>query len=304
MRAIRFHEYGDPAVLIVDEAVPEPHAGPGQVRISVRAAGVNPMDWKLRAGYFHEFMPAEFPAIPGGEASGIVDEVGEGVVDAAVGDEVFGLTGGRAGYAEFAVLTKRAAKPADWTWEQAAGAGIAVETATRVLDELGVNEGTTLLINGAAGGVGSAAAQIARARGARVIGTASEGNHDFLRGLGVEPVTYGEGLPERVAAIAPEGVDLVFDTVGKGSLQELVSVVGTPDKVITVAHPEAAELGVAYSGGGEASGAYGLGVVADLAKDGAYTVPVHETFSFDEAPEAHRVSEVGHLRGKLILTTG
>lgn len=301
MRAVRFHEYGDASVLTLEDGVPEPHAGPGQVRIAVRAAGVNPMDWKFRSGAFREFMPFELPLILGGEAAGVVDEVGDGVEGVALGDEVYGLTGGTGGYAESAVLSTWAPKPSAWSWPQAAGAGIAVETATRVLDELGVGEGTTLLVSGAAGGVGTAATQIARARGVRVIGTASEANHDLLRELGAEPLVYGDGLPERIAAIARDGVDLVFDTVGKGSLQELVSLVDGPSKVSTIAHPQAAELGVPSSGGGEPTGAYGLAVVADLAKVDAYTVPVHATFTLDQAAEAHRVSEAGHLGGKLIL---
>lgn len=303
MRAVRFHEYGDASALTLDDDVEAPHAGPGQVRIAVRAAGVNPMDWKFRAGYMREFMPVELPTTPGGEAAGVVDEIGVGVEGVTIGDELFGLTGISNGYAEHAVLFTWAPKPAAWSWAQAAGAGIAVETATRALDELGVADGNTLLINGAAGGVGTAAVQIARARGIHVIGTAGEGNHQLLRDLGALPVAYGEGLPERVAAIAPNGVDFVLDAVGKGSLQEFVSLVGLPAKVITIAHPDASELGVPYSAGAEPTGAYGLAVVAELANDKAYTVPVQATYTFEQAAEAHRISEAGHLGGKLVLTT-
>lgn len=304
MRAVRFHDYGDASVLTVDDDVEAPHAGPGQVRIAVRAAGVNPMDWKFRSGVMRDYLPLELPAIPGGEAAGVVDEIGEGVEGVAIGDEVFGLVGLHAGYAESAVLFSWAAKPAAWTWAQAAGAGAVVETATRALDEVGYADGDTLLVNGAAGGVGTATVQIARARGSRVIGTASEGNHQLLRDLGAEPVTYGKGLPERVAALVPEGVDVVLDAVGKGSLEELVALVESPTKVITVAHPDAGDLGVLYSTGEAPTGAYGLAVVAKLADDGAYTVPVHATFALYQAGEAHRISEAGHLSGKLILVTG
>lgn len=304
MRAVRYHEYGDPAVLTVEDDVPEPHAGPGQIRIATRAAGINPFDWKVRSGIYQSFMPVQFPANPGSEAAGVVDEVGEGVDSVVIGDEVFGLAGTGGGYGEYVVLTKWAKKPEALTWEQAAGAGVAVETATRVLDELGVGEGTTLLIDGAAGGVGTAAVQIAKARGAQVVGTASETNHALLRRLGAAPVTYGEGLPERVAAITPAPIDAVFDAVGKNSLEELITIAGSPDKVITIAHPEAAAYGVASSAGADAPGAYGLGVVANLATEGTFTVPVHATFAFKDAPEAHEVSEAGHLAGKLILVPG
>src|SRR4051812_27820573 len=223
MRAVIFNEYGGPEVLQVGD-VPEPHPGPGQVRIAVRAAGVNPIDWKMRSGAMREMMPLDFPALDGREASGVVDEVGDGASGVAAGDEVFGFAvGGAAG--EYAVLDDFARKPSGLSFEEAAGLPVAVETSVRVFTVLGgLSEGQTIVINGAAGGVGAVAVQLAVARGARVIGTASERNHDFLRSLGAEPTTYGEGLVERVRALAPDGIDLAFDTAGKGANPHLIEL--------------------------------------------------------------------------------
>ena len=237
MRAVLFNEYGGPDVLHVGE-VAEPHAGAGQVRVAVRAVGVNPIDWKVRSGAMAQFIRVEFPSVPGEEAAGVVDEVGDGVDDVAVGDEVFGLAVG-GGAAEYALLGHYAAKPAGLSWAEAAGLPAAAETAVRALDLLGVVADQTVLVNGAAGGVGSAAVQFARARGARVIGTASEANHEFLRTLGAEPTTYGEGMVDRVRQLAPDGVDRALDTAGRGALVNLIEITGSPDDVVTTADPSA-----------------------------------------------------------------
>lgn len=176
MRAVVFSEYGRPEVLHLAE-VEEPHAATGQIRVAVKAAGVNPIDWKLRSGTMAQMMPVELPSVPGSDVAGVVDEVGDGVSDAAVGDEVFGFAVG-GGAAEHAVLEHYAAKPAGLSWAEAAGLPVAVETAARSLDLLGVRRGQAILVNGAAGGVGTAAVQFARARGAFVIGTAGQDNHE------------------------------------------------------------------------------------------------------------------------------
>ena len=198
MKAIQFSRFGGPEVLELVE-LPDPHPGPGQIRVAVRAAAINPIDWKVRSG----MMGGELPQTTGREVAGVVDEVGDGVTDVTPGDRVFGFAADGAGAAELAVLADYAPIPPSLDFAEAAGLPVAVETAVRTLDLLGVGAGTTVLINGAAGGVGSAAAQIARSRDARVIGTASPGNHDYLRSLGAEPTTYGEGLVERVREIAP-----------------------------------------------------------------------------------------------------
>ncbi|MFA7324272.1 MAG: NADP-dependent oxidoreductase [Candidatus Nanopelagicales bacterium] len=299
MRAVIFDEYGDPQVLHAAE-MPEPHAGPGQVRIKVKAASVNPIDWKIRAGYLQQMMPLEFPSIPGRDASGVVDEIGEGVEDIEVGDAVFGMAATGAS-AEFAVLASWAAKPEAWSFEEAAGAALVVTTAVRCLDQLGAEAGTTVLVEGAAGGVGIAAVQLAVGRGLTVIGTASQGNHDFLRSLGAIPTTYGEGLKSRVAELAPQGVDFVIDTAGSGSLVDLVTLVSDPNDVISVADYNAAAVGArsaATAGDPFAS----LREAAALGAKGGFSIPVQATFELDDAAAAHELSQGGHVRGKVVVT--
>ncbi|MDH6268147.1 NADPH:quinone reductase-like Zn-dependent oxidoreductase [Rhizobium sp. SG_E_25_P2] len=194
---------------IVDIAAP--HAGAGQIRIAVRAAGVNPLDWKLRSGIYRDFMPIDLPSGVGAEAVGIVDEVGDGVSNVAVGNRVFGITVRRTAMAQHAVLTSWAHIPDGMSFEVAGGLAIVSETATRILDLVGSKAGETLVVVGASGGVGSAVVQVARQRGVKVIGAASEAKHDYLRKLGAVPTTYGHGLPARVRALAPQGVDAALD---------------------------------------------------------------------------------------------
>jgi NADPH:quinone reductase-like Zn-dependent oxidoreductase len=301
MFALAFDEYGDPSVLHMTE-LPEPHAGPGEVRIAVRTAGVNPVDWKVRAGYMQEVMPVVFPAIPGMDAAGVVDEVGEGVEGVGVGDEVFGSGSGVA--AEYAVLAHFAAKPASMSWAQAAALPAPAETAQRTLGLLGSPAaGQTLLIEGAAGGVGSTAAQFALADGVTVIGTASPGNHDRLRSLGVIPTTYGPGLVERVAELAPGGVDYVLDTAGKGSMPDLIAIAGDPAKVITIADFSAAQSGVRVTGAGMDPQRFdALPKAARLFEDGELAIAIDSQFPLAETAKAHERSEGGHVTGKIVLT--
>lgn len=299
MKAVRFAEYGGPEVLRLDD-VDEPHAAAGQVRVAVRAAGLNPIDWKIRKGAMAGGVPLSSPRTIGSDVAGVVDELGDGVVDVSVGDAIFGGTVGGA-TAEFAVLDHYAPKPSGLSWAEAAGYPVAVETALRVLKLLDLAEGQTLIVNGAAGGVGIAAVQFARERGVRVIGTASEANHEFLRQLGVEPTTYGEGLVERVRALAPDGVDRAFDAAGHGALPALIELTGSPDNVVTIADFTAPEHGVRVTTGGESRSWEALGQAAELHERGRFTLPVERTFAFSAAADAHRLSEDGHVRGKLVL---
>jgi NADPH:quinone reductase-like Zn-dependent oxidoreductase len=295
MRAVVYTEQGPPEVLHVAE-VEEPHAGPGEIRVAVRASGVNPIDWKARGGMF----PVDLPNIDGREAAGVVDEVGEGVDGVGVGDEVFGLADG--GAAEYAVMSIFARKPPEAAWEEVAGLPVAVETSVRVFKLLGLSAGQTIVIDSASGGVGAAAVQLAVARGARVIGTASERNHEFLRSLGAEPTTYGPDLADRVRALAPDGVDCGFDTAGQGGVRELIELTGDPARVATIADFGAGSLGVIVTGGaGSERAAEALPEVAELIAAGRFHLPVQQTFRFAEAAEAHKVSEGGHVRGKLVL---
>jgi NADPH:quinone reductase-like Zn-dependent oxidoreductase len=297
LKAVSFSQFGGPEVLeIVD--LPDPHPGPGQVRIAVRAAGVNPSDWKKRKG----LMDGGLPQTMGHEAAGVVDEVGEGVADVAAGDRVFGFSAEGAAQAELAVLSHYAPIPPSLDFPAAAALPAAIETATRALDQLGAGSGGTLLINGASGSVGSAAVQLAVVRGARVIGTASPASHAYLRSLGAEPVAYGQGLAGRVRALAPGGVDAALDVAGSGVLPELIELAGGPDNVVTIADfVGAREHGVRFSSGDAGRAIYALAEIGELIECGRFSLPVARTFPLTEVAKAHRAGEDGHVRGKLVL---
>jgi NADPH:quinone reductase-like Zn-dependent oxidoreductase len=296
--AVQYTEYGGPEVIGLGEA-PEPHAGPGQIRIVVRAAGVNPMDWKLRSGMLARGKPLEGVGYLGFDAAGVVDEVGEGVTDVAVGDDVFGQ--GQNTQAEYAVLTTWVRKPASVDWAVAAAAGVVVETAERVLRLLGVTEGTKLFIDGGAGGVGSTATQLAKARGAMVIASASEANQGYLREIGAIPVIYGEGMVERVKALQIGKVDAVLDAVGKTPIDDLISLTTEPSQVVTIANWGAAASGARVSGGGaDSQPKKALAEAAELLEQSKLVIKI-QTFPFDRAAEAQQISEDGHARGKLVL---
>lgn len=303
--AVAFTEFGPADVLHVHETeVPEP--GPGQVRIAVRAAGVNPLDTKIRAGYLQQVFPVTFPHVPGVEAAGVIEALGEGVTGLALGDPVFGptITGS---YAEQALApaARVALKPDTLSWEQAAALPVAAETSYRALELLAVRPGETLLIHAAAGGVGSIAVQIAVARGVKVIGTASEANHEHLRALGAVPVTYGDGLAERVRAVAPDGVDAALDAAGRGdAIPVSIELTGGKDRVVTIADAQgAAQNGVRFTGGGESyRGEPAFEEALALFATGKLQLPIHRAFPLAEAAAAHRESEGGHLTGKIVIT--
>ncbi|MFE6894614.1 NADP-dependent oxidoreductase [Streptomyces sp. NPDC057694] len=300
MKSVRFNRFGGPEVLEIED-VPEPHPGPGRIRIAVRAAGVNPIDWKKRQG----LMGGKPPQSLGQDAAGVVDEVGVGVVDVAVGDRVFGLSAGSTAQSERAVLSFYAPIPPSLDFVDAAALPTAIETAARALDETGVEKGTVVLVNGASGGVGSSTVQLAVARGARVIGIASPANHDYLRKLQAEPVAYGEGLVERVRAIAPEGVDVALDLAGSGVVPELLELAGGTQRVLTIADYGAAQkYGVTFSDGHDGRAVHVLGEIGELIETGRFALPVARTFPLTDVAEAHRTSEQGHVRGKLVLLVG
>ena len=299
MKAVQFSEYGGPEVLKVVE-VDEPHAGPGQVRIAVRTAGVNPAEWKIRAGYFQEFMPVEFPAGVGFEAARIVDEVGEGVTGVAVGDAVFGHGSGTV--AEYAVLTYWAHKPDDLPFDVAGGLSVVSETAIRALNYVGAKAGETVLICGAAGGVGSAAVQIARARGITVIGTASAAKHDYLAELGATPTSYEPGLAGRVKELAPQGVDAALDLAGAGIIPELIEIVGDASRVISIVDFTAPEQGAQFSPTPQEHPEQALAEASRLYSEGTLKLRIEKTFPMAQIAEAHALSAQGHVTGKLVIT--
>jgi NADPH:quinone reductase-like Zn-dependent oxidoreductase len=289
MRAARFHSYGAPDILVV-EAAPEPHAGEGAVRIAVQAVSINPIDVLLRAGQLAAFLPLDLPAIPGRDAVGVVDEVGSGVTGIQVGDVVFGLGGVSDTTAEFAVLTAWAHVPEQWTIAQAAAAGLAGATAAAAVQELGDIQGSTLLIEGASGAVGTAVAAFALAAGATVIGTGRESSHAALKAIGVIPTTYGDGLASRVAALAPNGVDVAVHSAPSNSLGDLVAIVGDASRVVTVVdHQGAAQYGTLQANARNESGLLRQG--ADLGTAGRWTPKVGREFALEDIADAHAAAE-------------
>jgi NADPH:quinone reductase-like Zn-dependent oxidoreductase len=295
MKKMNFAEFGGPDVLhLIDTA--EPHAGPGQVRIAVRAAGVNPVDWRIREGQKLSAHPLWLPSGVGLDASGVVDEIGEGVAGFAIGDRVFGE--GVDTYAEFAVLTAWAHMPDGLSYEEAAGYPSVVETALRIIGQVGVQPGQTLLVSGAAGGVGSAVLQVARHRGITVIGTAGAANQDYLRTLGALPTTYGPGWVERVRALGK--VDAALDLAGSGVIGELVELTGDADKVVSIADLSAPEFGVRFSGAA-GSVTEALTEAASLIAQGKLHIPVDKSYPLAEAAKAHIDSQAGHTRGRRVI---
>lgn len=304
MRAMAYDSYGDDSVLQLRQ-LPDPKVGPGEVRIRVLRASVNPVDWKVMAGGLDPIMDAWMPVVPCWDVAGIVEAVGPDTPEFAVGDEVVAyarkdvLHGGTA--AELVTMSVRgvARRSPALTWEQAGGLPLAGLTALQTLDRVALASGETVLVHGGAGGVGSIAVQIAHARGARVIATASPANHDFLRGLGVDhPVEYGDGLVDRVRAIAPDGVDVVVDYVG-GVLETTLAVLAPGGR-----HASIADGSVQGSGGAYCwvrPDAADLATLGALADRGDLTVEVAEVFPLERLGDAFARSREGHTRGKIVI---
>ncbi|MER6409908.1 NADP-dependent oxidoreductase [Streptomyces humidus] len=306
MKAISYSRYGGPGTLEYGD-VREPKIGPDSVLVKVRAAAVNPVDWKAREGYLDPMLDAVFPVIPGWDVSGVVVRLGVSVVEFAVGDEVIGYVRedflSRGTFAEYVAAPVRtlARKPRNLTWEEAAGLPLAGLTAYQVLTgALQVKRGETVLVHAAAGGVGSIAVQLARHLGARVIGTASEANHDFVRSLGGEPVAYGGGLAERVRGLAPEGVDAVFDTVGGDTLRVSADLLAPEGRLVSIADGDVVGYGGRYYW--VRPDAEDLTRLSELAEQGVVSVHVSETFPLERAADAHRLNEEGRTRGKIVVT--
>ncbi|MBB3655672.1 NADPH:quinone reductase-like Zn-dependent oxidoreductase [Rhizobium sp. BK650] len=299
MKAVQFSRYGGPEVLEIVEVDP-PHPGPGELRIRVRAAGVNPSDWKRREGQYRAFEEISFPSGVGVEASGIVDEVGPGVSSAFVGDAVFGY--GRATMAEHAILTHWVHKPDDLPFEIAGGLPVISETAWRSLDELDVKAGEALLVSGAAGGIGSAVIQLARVRGITTIGTASPQKHDYLKDLGAIPTAYGLGLAQRIRQLAPNGIDAALDVAGSGIIPELIAITGDPARVLSVADFSAEEYGAKFSRGPPRGPERVLADVARLYSKGLFRLHIERSFPLEQTAEAQVISAAGRVTGKLIIS--
>ncbi|CAM5544463.1 NADP-dependent oxidoreductase OS=Streptomyces alboniger OX=132473 GN=CP975_06760 PE=4 SV=1 [Streptomyces alboniger] len=306
MKAISYRGYGGPEVLEYGE-VRDPKVGPDSVLVKVRAAAVNPVDWKCRQGHLDALLEPVFPVIPGWDVAGVVVRPGAAAPEFSVGDEVIGYVRedflSRGTFAEYVAAPVRtlARKPRNLSFEEAAGLPLAGLTAYQVITKaLVVKEGDVVLVHAAAGGVGSLAVQIARHLGARVIGTASERNHDYLRELGAEPVTYGDGLVDRVRALSADGVDAAFDTIGGDTLKASAELLGPEGRLASITDGEVVGLGGQYCF--VRPDAADLQRLSELAEQGVVTVHVDETFPLERAADAHRRSEEGRTRGKVVVT--
>ena len=284
-----------------DLEMPTPLAG--ELLVEVRAAGVNPVDWKVRSGAFGPAKEGDAPIAMGHEVAGVVREVGKDVDGFAVNDEVFGtVAAGSGGYAEYTVLPAEAAakKPPQVSFTDAATLGIAAATAYDAVTQLGLHEGQTLLINGIGGGVGVAAAQIARDLGINVIGTASEDKRTTVEALGATLVVYGDGVSDRVRQLMPDGVDAIFDLAGHDGLRAVADLLTDREKLISAGDPETvAELGGHMVERDRTSRV--LEIVAAMVADGKLDPHVEDIRSLDEAAEAVAAVEIGHARGKVVI---
>ncbi|MFE6946515.1 NADP-dependent oxidoreductase [Streptomyces chartreusis] len=307
MKAILTHQHGGPETLELAE-IQAPEAGPDSVLVRVKAAGVNPVDRHIVAGHLNSLVPVNLPLVPGFDVAGVVDAVGEGVTQYAVGDEVFGYVRTdvvqHGTYAQFvaAPLFTLARKPAALNWQEAAGLPLVGLTALQAWARVGLKTGETVLVHAAAGGVGSAAVQVAVAKGARVIGTASERNHDFLRSLGAEPVTYGDGLADRVRRLAPESIDAALDCVGGDAVAVSQELLKDSSRVVSIVDPEVVQRGGhhVFTQPDPAD----LAELSALADAGKLTVHVEQTFPLAEVADAFRLSETARVRGKIVLEVG
>jgi len=297
-------EIADPIVLDVIDR-PEPHSGPGQVRVRVRAAGLNPVDWKVAsipaaAARYGVTAPTGF----GHDFAGEIDEVGPGVEGFAIGDRVFGGARARA-VAEHVVVTVATdllVRTPDGLSDEAAGAlSIVARTADAAVTAVGASAGDTVLIGGAAGGVGVLVVQLAVAAGAKVIATASESNHAFLRDLGATPTTYGDGLAERVRALAPGGVDAAIDLQGTDTVLTALDLGVDPARIATIAAGPNPPGGAVATGGVQAA-PDALERIAQALADGRLTLPIEATFPIERISEAVTLQRGGHVRGKVVVT--
>ena len=303
-KAVRFQQYGGIEVLRVVE-VDRPVPGPGQVLVRVVAAAINPGEVHIRTGALHDRWPATFPSGQGSDLAGVVAETGPGVEGFASGDEVIGFTDNRASHAEYVVVEAAdlIRRPADVSWEQAGSLYVAGTTAYAAVRAVAAGPGDTVVISGAAGGVGSIAVQLARDTGASVIGLASEANHRWLAAQGAIPVSYGEGVIDRIRTAAADGkIDAFIDTFGAGYVRLALDLGVIPERIDTITDYKATEkYGVKTEGNSAAGNA---GVIAELAgriSTGRLEIPIAATYTLDEIQEAFRELERGHTRGKIVL---
>jgi NADPH:quinone reductase-like Zn-dependent oxidoreductase len=303
-RAVKFEQYGGIDVLDVVN-VPDPVPGPGQLLVRVKAAGINPGEGKIREGLLHERWPATFPSGQGSDLAGVVEQVGDQVSGFAAGDEVIGFTDERASQAELVVIQAENAtrRPAGVPWEVAGALFVVGTTAYAAVRAVSLSQGDTVVVSGAAGGVGSLAVQLAQRAGATVIGLASEHNHGWLREHGVIPVSYGDGVGDRIREATQGKVDAFIDTVGQDYVPLALELGVKPDRIDTIADFQAgAKYGVKTDGTGAAATADVLAQLAQLIDEGKLEMPVAHVYPLADVRDAYRELEQGHTRGKIVLS--
>ena len=301
-KAVRFQEYGGVEVLNVAE-VPMPEPGPGQVLVRVKAAGINPGEAKIREGLLHSRWPATFPSGQGSDLAGVVARAGQGVTGFAAGDEVIGYTDNRSSQAEYALAeaANLTARPAGVPWEVAGSLFVVGATAWAAVRAVTLTAGDTVVVSGAAGGVGSVTVQLARRAGATVIGLASPANHEWLAGHGVIPVSYGDGVAGRIRQAAAK-VDAFIDTFGADYVRLALDLGVEPSRVDTIVRFDAVErYGVKAEGNAVGASAAVLAELAGLIDAGELEIPVAATFPLDQVRDAFRLLAGGHVHGKIVL---
>ena len=302
-KAVRFDEYGGIDVLYVTE-VERPSPGPGQVLVGVKRAGINPGETGIREGALDGIWPATFPSGQGSDLAGVVEEVGEGVDGFAAGDEVVGFVNTRSSHAELAVVEADdlTPKPSNVSWEEAGALFVAGATAYAAVRAVAAGEGDTVVISGAAGGVGSIAVQLAKNAGAEVIGLAGEANHAWLSEHGAIPVAYGEGQADRIREASGGKVDAFIDAFGSGYVELALELGVRPEKIDTIVDFAAAEKhGVKAEGGMAAASADVVAELVGLISEGKLEIPIAKVYPLDEVREAYRDLARGHTRGKIAL---
>ena len=304
MKAVRFDEYGPVAVLDVRD-VPIPEAGPGQVLIRVKAAGINPGEAKIRDGLLHEIWPATFPSGQGSDFAGVVERLGPGVTAVAERDEVIGWVDTRSSQAEYVVADQEdlAPRPSGLPWEVAGAIPVAGFTASAMVRAVDVKPGDTVVVAGAAGGVGSLAVQLARRAGATVIGLAGPSNHDWLKRHEILPVAYGDGVADRIRAAATGPVSAFLDTFGGDYVELALNDLGVrPERIDSVTRPDAAaKYGIKIDGNGAGASAATLEKLAGLIAAKELELPIARTYQLAEVATAYTQLAKGHIRGKIVL---
>jgi NADPH:quinone reductase-like Zn-dependent oxidoreductase len=304
VKAVTYSSFGEPDVLeVVDLPLDTAPLPPGRVAVRVHALSVNPIDWKLRKGLMSKSAAPAKPTRTGRDLAGVVEAIGPDVTEFEVGDRVAGNVNGGAS-AEVVVVRvgELTGLPDNVDFPTGASVGVAGTTAIRVLTLAEVGRGTVLLLHGAAGGVGSFTAQLAVARGATVIGTSGEQNHDFVRSLGAVPVTYGAGWEDRVRAAATGPITAVIDTAGAGVIEGSLRLVEPGSPIITIADFNASGPGVVVTQGGEPGFENALRDAVEAVANGQVQIPIETTFPLEKLADAHRLSETRHLRGKIVVT--